>query len=155
MSLPANVNMDSAAPARRTFGPLSSGGSHKPLQGFNVSVSKDRCDHLAFFCVRPLDADIPLELPFPSLCVPCRPGLNIRSVQRCIHIFLFQRIQPLSLPPFPLVMLFISISTPIVWFSLPQSVPSSFRSCPLSPLLKPPACGVFCSFVVSIYHSER
>ena len=46
----------------------------KFLQGFNVRVGEDRRHQLAFFAVRPRDADVPLEFPFPAVGVPGAPG---------------------------------------------------------------------------------
>ena len=48
--------------------------SNKLLQGFDVAVVKNRCNHFAFFTVASRNAHILLEFPFSPLCIPSRPG---------------------------------------------------------------------------------
>ena len=67
------MDMDSASPCCITLGSRMSELSYKFLKKFDVFVVKDRCDQLAFFIIRSLNADVFLEFPFPSACIPCGP----------------------------------------------------------------------------------
>jgi hypothetical protein len=44
-------------------------------RGFDVVVGEDRGDQFAFFCVRSVDAHIPLEFPNPALLVLASPAV--------------------------------------------------------------------------------
>ena len=64
-------------PAASGGAALHSGVAELPeefLEGFHVRVGQDRGDQFALFIVRSADAHVPLEFPFPSLCIPGAPG---------------------------------------------------------------------------------
>lgn len=65
----ANVNVDSASAAWSALCACLSEQSDDLLQGFNVVVGEDWGDQFAFFCVRSVDAHIPLEFPNPACLV--------------------------------------------------------------------------------------
>ena len=44
------------------------------LQGFHICIGEDRGDQFAFFIIVAMNTDILLELPFPSLGIPCTPS---------------------------------------------------------------------------------
>ena len=73
MSVCPDVDMDSASPCGIALGSCMSELSYEFLKKFDVFVMKDRCDQFAFLIVRSRNADVLLEFPFPSICIPCRP----------------------------------------------------------------------------------
>lgn len=81
--LGTDVDVDSAAPCCIAFGSCLAKAANKLLQGFNVGVGKDRCDHFAFLGIGSRNADILLEFPFPSALVPSRPGA-VSVAFRCV-----------------------------------------------------------------------
>ena len=71
----ADVDVD---PASAAWAALCSCLAEQPdnlLQGFDVVVGEDRGDQFAFFCVRSVDAHIPLEFPNPALSVLASPAV--------------------------------------------------------------------------------
>ena len=44
------------------------------LEGVHVRVGQDWGNQFAFLVVRSADAHVPLEFPFPALCIPGAPG---------------------------------------------------------------------------------
>ena len=63
--------MNSAADAVVASCACPAESSCKFLQKLDVLVVKNRCDQFALFAVRSCNADVLLEFPFSSLCVPC------------------------------------------------------------------------------------
>lgn len=71
----ADVDVD---PASAAWAALCACLAEQPddlLQGFDVVVGEDRGDQFAFFCVRSVDAHIPLEFPNPALLVFASPAV--------------------------------------------------------------------------------
>ena len=73
-ALEADVNMHPAASGRAALHPGVAELPEEFLEGFHVGVGQDRGDQFALFVVRSSDAHVPLEFPFPALCVPGAPG---------------------------------------------------------------------------------
>ena len=71
----ANVNVDSASAAWAALCACLSEQPDDFLQGFDVVVGEDRGDQFAFFCVRSVDAHVPLEFPNPALLVLASPAV--------------------------------------------------------------------------------
>ena len=109
----SDVDVDSASPC----GVALRAGLSKPpakfLQGFDVAVGQDRRYHLTFFAVRPRDAHILLEFPFPAAFVPCALGA-VAVPAGCVCVVVSSEELSGELRGCPGVMLFISISTPMV-----------------------------------------
>ena len=68
--LGTDVDVNTAASGGIAFCSGFAEAANQLLQGFHVGVGQDRRDHLAFLALRSCDADILLEFPFPSVCVP-------------------------------------------------------------------------------------
>ena len=71
----SDVDVDSAASCCIASCSGFSQAADNLLQKLHVIVGQDRGDHLTFLAVASGDADVLLEFPFPSACIPCAPGL--------------------------------------------------------------------------------
>ena len=71
----ANVDVNPASAAWAALCACLSEQSDNLLQGFDVVVGEDWGDQFAFFCVRSVDAHIPLEFPNPALLVLASPAV--------------------------------------------------------------------------------
>ena len=71
----ADVDVNPASAAWAALCACLSEQSDNLLQGFDVVVGEDRGDQFAFFCVRSVDAHIPLEFPNPALSILASPAV--------------------------------------------------------------------------------
>ena len=72
--LRSDVDVDSASSGGIALRSGFSEPSYQFLQKFDVCVGQDRGDQFALLAVGSDDADILLEFPFSSICVPGAPG---------------------------------------------------------------------------------
>ena len=85
MSRCADVNVNSAASGVVALCARLAEAADQLLQGFDVLVVQDRCDHFALFAVRSADAHVALEFPLASLCVPSAPSV-VAVAEGCVLV---------------------------------------------------------------------
>ena len=87
MPFRSDVNVNTAPSGGIALGTGLAENADDLLQLGNVIVGEDGCDHLAFFIVKTVDADILLEFPFPPLGIPCAPSAVAVAVGGVLVVF--------------------------------------------------------------------
>lgn len=69
----SNVDVNTAASGGVALYSCMAELAAKLLKGFDIGVSQNRGDQFASLFVGAVDAGVPGEFPFPTLCIPCAP----------------------------------------------------------------------------------
>lgn len=146
VSLRPDVDVDTASSGGVALGACVSELPAKLLQGFDVAVGQDRGDQFAFLLVRPCDGNILLEFPLAPIRIPSRPGA-VPVAAGSVLVSACAEVGGASFAAFWRVMLFISTSTPMVWFFISAICLAVFSFILKSSVFLPRGC----VFSLSVY----